>query len=210
MRSKKREPYIITPSTKDIAFALSSYPSGCHILLSNSDKDYSQFLHELLSNSFYQTEDEKWSLKSVAAKSGTKSTKISLWLHQIYDDIFELNMATPSLFKQEGLPCILSFRNFDMRAGFNIWLKRCPNLYEHFSWQFVKAKVGTSWFWVRDITYELEDPETSFYIQLDGGILNRYEHFLKDRALFDGVLSIMDEYNMHPHEIEQILRQNYR
>lgn len=210
MRRKIHEKFIIKPTTKDFLTSLTSYHTGCKILLENSDREYSSFLNNLLENSFYYEENKLWSIKSLVDNTGVKRERVTKWISSIYNDIFDLNDVNPTLFKQDGAPHLLSFKNFDMYASFTIWLSRTPGLNEHLTWRFVNAAVATSRFWVRDVNYFLDEPDPVIHVSLDGGIQNRYENFITDRAKFEGVLGIMDDFNLSRGEIDKILLDYYR
>jgi hypothetical protein len=84
-------------------------------------------------------------------------------------------------------------------------LPAIPRLYESFDFFFVKAKMGISSFWVKDVRHIIGENGTSVLINLQGGLVNVYREFALSKALFEGSLKFMDIYQKYDFEIDQQL-----
>lgn len=73
----------------------------------------------------------------------------------------------------------------------------------------MKAKVGISNFWVRDITHEVENDNHQINVQLRGGFPNMYREMLIEKALFFNVISLRDIYDSTDYQLYEILKKEY-
>ena len=113
----------------------------------------------------------------------------------------------PQLFSFSGNVNVeLFFRYFDSYCSIKTSLPVVPRLYESFEFFFIKAKLGFSTFWVKDVEYVIRQNEASIVISLQGGYVNVYREFALDKALFEGAINFMDLCNKHDFEIDKILR----
>ena len=85
-----------------------------------------------------------------------------------------------------------------------------PREYETISIPFLKAKLGTSTFWVKQVEYEVDKNKISINLTLDGASLNKYRELSIDKALFQEKIGIMDLYYKHSFELDNILNKLYR
>ena len=206
---KKREHIIHKASTIDTFYSLTSHPQWVKLLL-NREKSYEKFLEALIHQDFYRERNERTPIKKMAEDTGFKTTEITKWIIQMYDDIFELNDTNPELFKQNGIKHQLHFKYWDSHAFLTLWLINTPHRFETFDCYFVKAKVGTSLFHVKDIRNSIENGEHTIDISLSGGTANAYREWLVERALFHDELHFMDVFQKEEYEIDEILKKIYR
>jgi hypothetical protein len=134
-----------------------------------------------------------------------QATKITKWLHEIYNDILELNNEQETLFTNNKIPVILFFSYFDSSGNFTVGLDVIPRVYEEFNMYFIKAKVGTERFWVKRVEYEYNDDSVRIFLWLEGGILNRYREMAVEEALFKGWIGFMEKWDKSNSEIDDIL-----
>ncbi|MNP79069.1 hypothetical protein D3C76_1768180 [compost metagenome] len=66
--------------------------------------------------------------------------------------------------------------------------------------------MGTNYFWVKDITYYIEENKVQIVVSLQGGHLNKYREFVLDKALFNGNLNFMDLHQKFDFQIDDELR----
>ena len=74
-----------------------------------------------------------------------------------------------------------------------------------FEFSFIKAKMGWTRFWVKDVEYTVDNNKSSIYVFLEGGILNRYRELAVEKALFKGQISHRDEYEKFDFEIDDLI-----
>lgn len=171
-------------------------------------KEYDNFLIKLIERNFYK-ESERVTIKKIAEETGYKTIQVTNWVRQIYDDIFTLNSESPELFRQDGIRLNLYFSYFDSYAMVTLWLKHIPRVFDCFDFFFVKAKVGTGNFWVRDITHEVDNGDHQINVQLRGGFPNMYREMLIEKALFFNVIGLRDIYDNTDYQLDEILKKEY-
>lgn len=149
-------------------------------------------------------------MKSVAAKFNSDPTKISKWIRQIYEEIFELNYDNPEPFQRSGIKVTLHLTNYDNFGSFDTCLPVMPRENEAFISRFFNAKVGTNYFWVDKIDHYFENDQMKTTLHLKGGFVNKYRKLLTDRALFEERLSLHDFYIKYDYEVDRELKKWYR
>ncbi len=205
-RTKERPKLIHQATTQEYLYCLGNMPKWSQVLSDHTNgKPYQDFLKWILQQQYFKDE-EKISVKRISELSGYPSPKISKWLKDIYEDILKLNDVQPSLFYLQGsIEVELWLRYFDSYCLFKTRLSALPKLYESFDFFFVKAKVGISSFWVKDVRHIIEDNRVYVCISLDGGIVNIYREFALSKALFEGTLNFDDVYRKFDFEIDKLL-----
>lgn len=209
MKNRNHSKIIYKPSTNEVLYCLSSMPQWSDIMLQNCDKNkaYKPFLEYLINTYPKFSEDERLIIKNLAAASGFKTNMVTKWIHAIYDDIIELNYIKPNLFfTTKGVNISLAMKSYDNFCFFNATLPMAPRKFELFEFTFIKAKMGTSTFWVDNVTHCLEE-EMVPKVHLRGGFPNAYREFLVEKALFHRWISDMDLYHKYEFEIDDELRQ---
>lgn len=205
-RTKERRKFIHEPSTHEIFSCLRSMVKWSNILFDHGpDKAYKPFLKSLIDCRYLEGREEKTTIKKIAGSFGLKTTKVTKWLHEIYNDILELNNDQEALFTNDKTPITLFFRYFDSSGSFTIGLDIIPRVYEEFNMYFIKAKVGTEMFWVKKVEHEYSDEGVRIFLWLEGGILNRYREMAVEEALFKGWIGFMEHWDKTNSEIDDIL-----
>lgn len=205
-RTKERPKFIHQATTLEYLYCLGDMPKWSQVLLDhNNGKSYNDFLKLILEKQYFK-DDEKRSIKKIAELSGYPSAKISKWLREIYEDIFTVNEAEPQLFYQVGtIEVEFYFKYYDSYCCFKTMLPALPRLYESFDFFFVKAKMGMSSFWVKDVRHIIGEDKSTVLINLHGGLVNIYREFTLSKALFEGTLKFMDIYQKYDYEIDKQL-----
>ena len=209
MSTKKREPILYNPSTHERLYCIGSHPKWTQLLLGRNKK-YDNFLQKLSECNFYNDVEGKSSIKQIAADLNFKTSDVTKWIADIYEDLYSLNETEPELFQSLGIKHELHFRHYDDRGFFTLWLPQTPKEFESFNFFFIKAKVGTSRFWVKEVRHEFENEEYKVSLTLDGQSLNKYRELLVDKGIFQGVLGFGEIYHKQNFEIDKILREWYR
>jgi hypothetical protein len=162
----------------------------------------------LISQEFYKSDPKRITVFKLSKDFAKPSRNIKLWITQVYDDIFELNEASPHLFQKDGIKVSMYFKNYDSFTGLDISVICIPRESEQISFPFVKAKVGTDTFYVNRVRHVF-GPDPSVEIWVQGGFLNKYREFILDKAEFLGRIGWMDLHHQTPFEIDERLRKIY-
>jgi len=207
-RNKERLKFNHNANTHEYLYCLGNMIHWSKILLKqNNKKPYNDFLNWIIINQYFNNIEEGISLKKIAELSGYSNTKISRWIREIYIDILELNQKYPVLFyDKSGYNVELHFKHYDDYCFINLTLPHIPRVYERLEFYFIKAAVGTNYFWVKDITYYIEENKVQVVVSLQGGHLNKYREFALDKALFNGNLNFMDLHQKFDFQIDDELR----
>lgn len=210
-RIKERKRIMHKPTTHEIFYCLCNMPSYMVILAKEiSEKPYINFLRWLIEKDFYGERTEKITIKKIATDFKSDAVKITKWIHEIYEDIFDLNYDKPKLFQKEGIKVALHVNHHDNSCTLFTSFPVLPRKFETIRIPFLKAKIGIEYFWVKNIEYAVEQDESNITIWLEGGFLNTYREFVLDKAKFYGWIDIMEEYQKHSFEIDEELRKLYR
>ena len=208
-RTKERKKITHTPSTLEVFHSLASCSEWVELLL-NEDHAYNSFIEGLIKNSFFKTEEERFTIKKLASKLGYPTPKITKWITMMYEDIINLNWDKPQLFRKDGIKHSLHFQNYDNYISLILWLKTTPREFETFSSPFLKAKMGTSSFCITSVMHEFEDCEHNIEIILKGGFSNRYRSMLLERAKFFGHIGLIETFNDYDFQIDEKLQNIYK
>ena len=206
-RTKEKPKLIHQATTLEYLYCLSDMPKWSQILYDqHNGKVYNDFLKWILQHNFFRSE-ERTTIKRIAELSGYPTAKISKWLREVYESILELNELQPQLFSfSDNVSVELYFRYFDSYCSIKTSLPVVPRLHESFEFFFIKAKLGFTTFWVKDVRHIISENETSVVISLEGGFVNIYREFALSKALFEGAIDTMDVFRKYDFEINQILR----
>lgn len=210
-RTKQRKKILHQPGTHEIFVCLQDMPDYSRILIDNStDKKFTPFLKWLIDIDFYRNENEKTSIKKLATEFKADSSKVTKWLNEIYDEIFILNDEKPGMFQKSGVKVSFYIKSYDNSCTFSTTVNVLPRLFETIRFPFVQGKVGMDYFWVKKVEHAIQENKNSTTVWLEGGFVNMYREFLLDRALFYGEIGMMDEFQKHPFEIDEMLKAVYR
>ncbi|WP_027383261.1 hypothetical protein [Epilithonimonas caeni] len=207
-RPKKRPKFNHQANTNEYLHCLGSMLKWSEILLNQkNEKAYNDFLNWIITKQYFKDNNEI-SIKKIAELSGYNSAKISRWLREIYEDILELNQKSPGLFYQEkGFNIELHFKHYDDYCIINLSIPIIPRVYERLEFYFIKAALGTNYFWVKEITHYIEENEAQVVVSLNGGLVNKYREFALEKALFYGNVNFMDVHKKFDFQIDDELRQ---
>ncbi|MBK8482805.1 MAG: hypothetical protein IPL31_00220 [Saprospiraceae bacterium] len=209
-RTNERKRFYHEPSTHEIFQCLSIMPMYSKILLEqNSDKPYSDFLSWLIDKNFYKGQNEKITIKRISADFRTETVKITKWIKEIYEQIFDLNYDKPELFQSNGVPVCLYLKYFDSSCYFYTSFPVLPREFETIRYPFTKAKVGTNLFWVKRVEHEFEEGTAKITLSLEAGYINKYREFALDKALFQGRIHYTDVFELQSYELDDKIKKIY-
>ncbi|MGV3529129.1 MAG: hypothetical protein ACO1OO_09555 [Flavisolibacter sp.] len=210
-RIKERRKFIHKPSTQEIFLCLSSMLSWSAILFDQGPKkEYRPLLERLIDAKYFEPREDKMTIKAISSAFNIQSSKVTKWLHEIYNDILDLNLEQPLLFTGNKNKTCIYCNHYDSSATIYLGLDLLPRQYEYFTFYFLKGKVGTDNFWVSRVDYEVREDGVQPTVWLNGGILNKYREMAIEEALFKRWIGFMDMWHKNDHEIDEILRQHLR
>ena len=175
----------------------------------SADKLYYDFLKWLIEKNFYNTWEEKITIKKIATDFKNDTARVTKWIREIYDDILELNYDRSELFYTSGIHVCLYLHNYDDYCNFYTSLQVVPREFETVRFPFVQAKVGIDWFWVKTVDHKIVE-ESIVTIKLEGGSVNKYRELALDKALFQKRIHFMEVYHKDEIELDNEIRKIYR
>jgi hypothetical protein len=209
-RLKEKRKIIHQPSTKEIFGCLSNGREWVKLLINESNtKPYVEFLNWMIDKKFYENE-ERVTIKKISKDYNERTSKITLWIEQIYEDIFQLNESDPQKFSKEGVIVNLQMSNYDNSCSLVLALPVVPREFEMVTFRFVHAKMGTDYFWVKNIQHEIYQDEVQITVWLEGGFVNKYREFAYEKAKFQEEIHWTEEHSMNSFEIDSLLRKLHR
>ena len=191
-------PWVPQPSTRDYLYTLYTFPNYLK-LLNSKEKPYENLIAWILQKEVF-LDDDSYSLPTlgiIAKELNIASSKVTLYLKQIYEDIIDLNWNQPQLFTRPSQTlCYLNFKHWGNYQNFFIGLDVIPRIGEHFNFQFVKPKLDCSSFHVNDVDYEITSKGQEVRISMASGSNNNYLKLLKERAYLKRDISLHEYFDM--------------
>ena len=137
-------------NAQELIFSLSKMQSWLEILIANQENDYNDFSKWLLTDGFVSNLLKRMSIMQMAKEFGhSNAPKITKWLYEIYDDIFNLHLEKPELFTTgNGIAQRYFVSENETYANLYYCLPVIPRKYEEIRIPFLKAKFGIDFFWV--------------------------------------------------------------
>ncbi|MEX2350242.1 MAG: hypothetical protein WD554_05130, partial [Flavobacteriaceae bacterium] len=168
-----------------------------------SKQRYSQLIEFLSSKDYYNDDDLPYpTLKEIEIKTGLKSYKIRKQLKEIYESLFNYEY-TFDFNKVEIFFHVDYFKNYGTVKCSN--LQHLPKIGENITLAFLKAKVGTDYFFVEDIRHQFEENKQTIFVHLKGGIYNSYWYYRKHKAFELGEIGIGEKYELNEYELKRRL-----
>lgn len=102
----------------------------------------------------------------------------------------------------------LSFNStYGSYRNFSLWLPYRLNLYDDFTFPFIRAKVNYDFFYVNRISVKHDYGKTIIDVDLCGGLYNSYRELIYEKAYFLDVLSLNDIMNLTDFDIDKLLKE---
>lgn len=211
-RQKERKLIIHQPSVVEVIHCLASMPNYSRFLAAEMPtKAYVEFLQKLLDINFFSENTKRLTVKQIALYTYEKETKVTKWVHEIYEDILALLYDKPAPFKTTGtILTTLNMKRFDSYCSIKVYLPVVPKKWETFSFDFAKAKTGTYMYQVKNVTHEISNDAYEVTLELSGELENEYREMLLNKALFYNRIGFMDSFNKRAFEIDEILMKIYK
>lgn len=199
------------PGTVDVLNALVNEYQWLN-LLTDSGKPYDTLLRLIVDDSNREMYTGFGAIKKVSQILNESQSKITKWILSAYNDLFELNYENPELFKLgEGHRYYMHFKvDYHASADFTIYLSNPLSYGEAFEWQFIKAKVGTYYFYVEDITHVYAGGTITTQVTLHSGWFNSYRQHLIDKLDFLKLIDFHEKHYLPSHKLDEILKERSR
>lgn len=171
------------PKTRDLLLCLFVEHQWLNLLYSRN-KPYESLLSYIKDNK--ETYSWKLQIKDVAKAINEKPEKVTKWIKQVYNDIYELNQDSPELFKQPGFCYDFFFRSkYYKDAYFTLWFDVPVNRGDLFEFHFIRGKFPTSLFWVESIDHSYANGHSVTSVNLVSRRPNSYLNLVRDKQVFN-------------------------
>lgn len=211
MKTKMKVAYKHKTNSREILNALIEYPNYCRLLLANN-KPYIQLLKWMINFADTKTEETLIpDLKNISKETNVSYNIIAKYLADIYFDVFELNYDKPHKFLiNNQIACSVSFNYFGSYASFVIGFNKIPRAGEQFRFPFIKPKIGSERFWVKEIVNEMINGIQVITINVTYDEPNNYLQLLKEKAYLNHQLDWMEFRGELALETKELLIRNNR
>ena len=151
---------------------------------------YKELITFLMAKDYYNDDEIPYpTLKQVSSDTHLKPHYIRKLLKEVYEKVFDYNFSfdftkVEVYFHVDYLKRYASFKCKNMT--------NLPRIGENITLSFLRAKVGTDYFYVEDIRHNFEHNNQLIHIHLKGGIYNSYWYHRKHEALEKRELSYHD------------------
>jgi hypothetical protein len=206
--TKVRVPEPYKAHNPEIVRSIFNQPQWLNLLL-NNNKPYEKLLSHflLLSKLKEQEKQTDTSIKGISTAISEKTATVAKWIPLIYNDLYNLNLENPEHFKRPGIRHDLFFHStYYTTAYFTLWLNTPLHLYDHFSFDFIYAKIGSSSFWVERVSHSYLWGEHQVDVTLNNGTHNYYRDFILDQAEFHQLIGIFERLSLNEYQMDDRLK----
>ncbi len=166
---------------------------------------YAQLLNFLNTKDYYNNDDIPYpTLKQIETETELKSYHIRKQLKEMYDKLFDYDYDYS--FDFNDLEIIIHVEYYKRYASIKCKkLQYIPRIGENITHPFLKAKIGTDYFYVQDIRHHFETNKHIIELFLKGGIYNSYWYHRQHKAYELGEIGIMEGYDLYEHQLKERL-----
>lgn len=166
---------------------------------------YQALVKFLSAKDYYNDEDLPYpTLKDVEVGTGLASHKVRKQLKEIYNSFFDFE--TGYSFDFSSIEIWFNVEYFKRYASFKCSnLKHLPRVGENIDLSFLRAKVGTNYFYVNEIRHFFENSKQRIEIYLKAGNYNSYWHYRLDKALELREVGYGELYDSYEYQIKERL-----
>ncbi|APA65653.1 hypothetical protein [Maribacter sp. 1_2014MBL_MicDiv] len=191
-----------TVSVKRAFLDLLFIKSQLNRLLGDEPK-YKDIISYMMTSTFLDSNEPLPSLKSMEQILNYKSHSLRKLIIDLYNEFFGEEIKNSLSFSKLDVYFDLSY--FEGDKGYFKCNELCyiPRVGENITINFLKAKVGTDWFYVDKIRHDFYENTQIIEISLKSGIYNKYFHYEKYKAYEEGVINTYDLFNTHEVSIKR-------
>ncbi len=165
-------------------------------LFSGNEK-YKQLIEFMFSKDFIESDEPIPSLKQMGIDLNLKPHTLRKQILNLYNDVFDLDKDNFLVFNNTEIYFDLNYFEND-RGYFQCKnLSYIPRVGENITIPFLKAQVGTDYFYVDNIRHTFESNIQRIFISLKSGFYNKFFHYEKYKAYEQGVISLRDLFYKH-------------
>ncbi|MCF1190114.1 hypothetical protein LRR18_00845 [Mangrovimonas sp. AS39] len=166
-------------------------------------KEFADVVQYLVSRRFDDEDVSIPPLKDIYSDLGLTSSKFGNIVLKMYNSLFgwEKNLSFGNT------EVIFHLEFYKIKAQFMCKnLNFIPRVGEEVKIQFVKGKMGGSFYYVDNINHRFYGDEHIIVVHLKEGFYNQFWHFKRDEAIEKGQLSIQEQFKLSEYELKQIVK----
>lgn len=206
MRQVKKQPEKETMRARDMLRDLRQAQNTL-AKLQNKGKSYDQLIGVLTGLG----EDVRTpSSTELQSRFSTTPARLRKWIEQMYEDFLETIQMDPDSYSIQSCEHVFYIKGYRDTACFSCRLPVTPRVGERVNLPFLRAKLGTYFFYVSDVGYSFNDSELMIEISLRAGFYNQHFHYLSDQADFEENLPFGARISMGDYELKRELKKYYK
>lgn len=158
------------------------------------DHEFSLLLEFLKEKDFLNDDDIPFpTMKVISEKLGIESTEVRKKLLKLYDKLFDYENGLVLDFSNVEIH--FSLKYFDQFGFFSCKeLKYLPRIGENITIPFLRAKLGTDYFYVESIRNRFEGTTHFIEYKLNPGYYNSYLYNMRHKAVEEDKISLKEFY----------------
>ena len=167
---------------------------------------YKPFLDLIFAKDYLNDDELKLpTMKEISETLNIKYPQLSKLVKELYYKLFDGEQDFK--FEFNKIEVIFFLRYFENYAQIKINnLAHLPRVGEQIDFSFVRAKVGTSMFYVDSIEHTFEGETQRIYITLRSGYYNSYLYYRRQKAIEEREICRKDYYTMSDYDLREELK----
>ncbi|MBD0833743.1 hypothetical protein [Aestuariibaculum sediminum] len=169
------------------------------------DEKYCKLLDYLNEKDFFNDEDLPYpTIKQIEAETGLKSHHIRKQLKDLYASLFDYEYGYRFHFdKTEYCFIVDHFKNY--ATFYCTSLINVPRVGENITLPFLKAKVGSDYFYVEDVRHHFEYDKHLIKLYLKAGRFNSFWYYSKHKGIELGKIAMGEEFELYDFQLKEKL-----
>ena len=165
--------------------------------LFKDNEKYNQLIEFMLSKDFLESDEPIPSLKQIGIDLELKPHTLRKQIQELYDEVF--NIEKENFLKFNKTEIYFDLNYFENDRGYFLCknLAYLPRVGENIDIPFLKAQVGTDYFYVDSIRHSFDSNVQRIFISLKSGLYNKYFHYEKYKAYEQGIISSGELFYKH-------------
>ena len=171
-----------------------------------AEPKYKPFLDLIFAKDYLNDNELKLpTMKEISETLNIKYPQLSKLVKELYYKLFDGEQDFK--FEFNKIEVIFFLRYFENYAQIKINnLAHLPRVGEQIDFSFVRAKVGTSMFYVDSIEHTFEGETQRIYITLRSGYYNSYLYYRRQKAIEEREIDRKDYYTMSDYDLREELK----
>jgi len=165
--------------------------------LFKDNEKYNQLIEFMLSKEFLESDEPIPSLKQIGIDLELKPHTLRKLIKDLYNQVFDIEKDNFLKFNKTEIYFDLNYFEND-RGYFQCKnLAYLPRVGENIDIPFLKAQLGTDYFYVDSIRHSFDSNVQRVFISLKSGLYNKYFHYEKYKAYEEGRIDGHDLFYKH-------------